>query len=266
MRTVPAGACGSAADRPVGTTHHAVELPRWGVPEAFKREGLHPMTRVKIVDNTAKVRRAAKLGGFKSLKHAGGGLRLAAQRLIRKRKTASAAGTPPNTRAGALKRSILFATEGDHTVVIGPAANLISDVAAAHEHGRAQEPRGLKGKTELQLLTQGTNYRLEVGGHGPIVKDGEVVHIKLRTTGQVQKSIDYMEGDDEGAVSHSGLHGAAAAAHARKFEADLKLRAMKRRVARSGRRRMQYPKRPFMGPTLMNNLDRIPAFWANSVN
>jgi hypothetical protein len=88
----------------------------------------------------------------------------------------------------------------------------------------------------------------------------------LRTVGQVQKSINHMQGDEGDAVSHSGLHGAAAAAHARKFAADKRLRAMKMRVAKSGNRRMRYPKRPFMGPALMDQKDRLPSIWADSIH
>jgi hypothetical protein len=207
---------------------------------------------VAVENNTKRVRDAARRATFKNLGHAGAGLRLAAQRLIRTRKASSDPGKPPHTRQGALKRSILYAVEGDHTVVIGPAASMISDVARAHEHGGQQRPRSLRGKTREQLLAAGTNWRLHVGGHGPIGDAAGTAYIKFTSEAQVEKSERYIE-----------------TAPGEAFGKTKKARdqAEKRRIraALAGGIAATYPKRPFMGPALMNNLDRLPAIWANSV-
>lgn len=212
------------------------------------------MKTVRVFDNTAQVLRAVKRATFKNLGHAGASLRIAAQRLIRTRQDSSPVGMPPHTRVGALRRSILFAVEGDHTVVIGPSARLISDVARAHEHGGPQRPRSLAGKSQDQLLTSGTNWELRVGGHGPIGDGGETVYIKFTSEAQVQRSREFIETAPPDSFGNTG-----------KF----RLQAQKRRIraavaARGGV--ATYPKRPFMGPALMQNLDRLPALWADSVN
>jgi hypothetical protein len=208
---------------------------------------------VKIDDRTGAVRKAVRRAAFKNLGHAGATLRLAAQRSIRTRQAASEPGTPPHTRRGALRNSILYAVEGDHTVVIGPSANLISDVARAHEHGGPQRPRSLRGQSEEKLLASGTNWELFVGGHGPIGTDSGTAYIKFVTKAQVDKSKRYI---------------ATAPAEAFGSTRKARLQAEKRRaralVAEQGGV-ANYPKRPFMGPALEKNLDRLPALWANSV-
>lgn len=209
-------------------------------------------TTVKIEDRTRAVRDAARRATFKNLGHAGASLRLAARRLIRTRQNASEVGTPPHTRRGALRNSILYAVEGDHTVIIGPAANLISDVARAHEHGVPQRPRGVLGGRESALVA-GTNWNLHVGGHGPIPDAQGTVYIKFTTNAQVNKSIEYIETAPDDAFSNI--------AKQRRQQQKRRIRAAI--AARGGV--ANYPKRPFMGPALMQNLDRLPALWANSV-
>ncbi len=207
--------------------------------------------KVKTVDNIRELIRKARQASFKNLGHAGGGLRKAAQRLIKRSKDSSLVGTPPHTARGALKNSILYAVEGDHTVVIGPSVNLISDVAAAHEHGREQRPRSLRGKTRNELLVTGTNWKLEVGGHGPIPDSKGTVYIKFKTDAQVVKSMVYIDNAPDSAFGNTKKARAA---------------AQKRRIlARSSGGSVKYPKRPFMGPALMQNLDRIPSIWTGSV-
>ena len=207
---------------------------------------------VRIVDTTSNVRRAMRRAAFKNLGHAGASLRIAAQRLIRTRQTYSEPGSPPNTRKGALRRSILYGVEGDHTVVIGPAAHLISDVARVHEHGGRQRPRAVL-KPRESLLVAGTNWELHVGGHGPIGNSEGTVYIQFRTNAQVNKSIDYIEHAPDDAFGNTRK--------ARK-------QAEKRRILAAVREAggwANYAKRPFMGPTLAQNADRLPRLWANSV-
>lgn len=210
------------------------------------------MPTVTIDDKTGDVRKAVRRAAFKNLGHAGAGLRLAAQRLIKKRKASSDPGTPPHTRQGALPRSILYAVEGDHTVVIGPSVNLISDVARAHEHGGLQRPRSLQSKGREQLLSAGTNWKLYVGGHGPIGDASGTAYIKFVSQAQVDKSVEYIASAPPEAFGNTKK--ARDAAEKRQIRAALAGKAA------------NYPKRPFMGPALMKNIDRLPAMWANSVN
>ena len=208
---------------------------------------------VRIVDTTSNVRRAMRRAAFKNLGHAGASLRIAAQRLIRTRQTYSEPGSPPNTRKGALRRSILYGVEGDHTVVIGPAAHLISDVARVHEHGGTQRPRNLRGKTRYQLLATGTNWELHVGGHGPIENEDGTVYIRLNTPAQVSRSIAYIESAPADNFGNT-----------KKARAQAEKRRVLAAVAAQGGV-ATYPQRPFMGPTLAQNADRLPRLWANSV-
>ena len=55
---------------------------------------------------------------------------------VHRSRSASAAGTPPHTRRGLLKNSILFGVEGDgRSVVIGPAKSFVGISMTAHEFG-----------------------------------------------------------------------------------------------------------------------------------
>lgn len=93
-------------------------------------------TKVKTKNSIDKLKAKAKQGSFKSLGHAGAAIRLAARRSIRKRKSASVPGTPPNTRKGQLKRSILYALDKQRGVVlIGPDYEVVGTAGKAHEFG-----------------------------------------------------------------------------------------------------------------------------------
>jgi hypothetical protein len=211
------------------------------------------MTAVRVVDNTDAVRKAVRRAAFQNLRHAGAGLRLAARRLIRTRQASSQPGSPPSTRRGALRNSILFAVEGDHTVVIGPSVTLISDVARVHEHGGTQRPRSLRGVSEAEAVIAGTNWKLEVGGHGPIPDSSGTAYIKFTSPAQVDKSLRFIYTAPENAFGNT-----------RKARLQAEKRRARAAVAAHGGI-ANYPARPFMGPALMNNLDRLPAHWANSV-
>ena len=85
-----------------------------------------------------KVTKAARAGSIQSLGHAGAALRLTAKRSIRRSQKPSTPGTPPHTRAGQLKRAIVYAVEKDkQSVVIGPAYGEMGPSAMPHEHGGA---------------------------------------------------------------------------------------------------------------------------------
>jgi phage gpG-like protein len=83
-----------------------------------------------------KVKAKAQQGKFTSLGHAAASIRLVARRSIRRRKTAAMPGTPPNTRRGQLKRSIMYSIDKQRGVaIIGPDFEIIGNSAKAHEFG-----------------------------------------------------------------------------------------------------------------------------------
>ena len=83
-----------------------------------------------------KVRARAKKGNLESLGHAGGAIRLAARRSIRRSPKASVPGTPPHTRKGRLRGAILYAVERQQErVVIGPRYTVAGPSGMAHEFG-----------------------------------------------------------------------------------------------------------------------------------
>lgn len=79
---------------------------------------------------------AVKYANKKALRSAGAYVRRTAVNSIHKSKKSSSPGTPPNTRQGLLKRSILFGVESDAgSVVIGPAKSFVGLSMTAHEFG-----------------------------------------------------------------------------------------------------------------------------------
>jgi hypothetical protein len=211
------------------------------------------VSRATVIDNTDAVRKAVKRAAWKNLAHAAAGLRKAAQYSIKTRVASSEPGTPPTTRKGALRRSILFAVENGVTAVIGPSVNLISDVARAHEHGGKQRPRSTRGVSESEAIIAGTNWKLELGGHGPIPDASGTAYIKFVSSAQIDKSLRFIYTAPPEAFGNT-----------RKARASAEKRRIRAAVAASGGV-ADYPARPFMGPALMNNLDRLPALWSNSV-
>jgi hypothetical protein len=92
--------------------------------------------KVKTRNETKKVLAKAKQGNIQSLGHAGAAIRLVARRSIRKRKSASPAGSPPSTRRGQLRRAIAYAVEKQQgLVVIGPEHEVVGESGKAHEFG-----------------------------------------------------------------------------------------------------------------------------------
>jgi hypothetical protein len=83
-----------------------------------------------------KVRKKAEAGTFRSLNHAAAAIRLTARRSIRRSPKESAAGTPPYTRRGLLKRALLYNVDkAKMTAVIGPAYSIAGRSGSAHEFG-----------------------------------------------------------------------------------------------------------------------------------
>ena len=91
---------------------------------------------VKTRSDVRKVLARAKRANIRTLGHAGGTIRKVARHSIRRSPNPSAPGTPPQTRKGQLRRSILYAVEKDkQSVVIGPSITMVGTSATAHEFG-----------------------------------------------------------------------------------------------------------------------------------
>jgi len=189
------------------------------------------------------LRNAAKPG----LARAGARLMGIARRLIKRRKqrskiieingipilftfNSSAPGTPPYQHTPkdkrGLKESILFAVQENDTVIIGPAESAIGRIGHTHEFG------GSEPAVQGHIIKE--NWKLVVGGHGPIRMVGDhpvVAH--LRTVGQVERASEIGQ-------------------------------TVKARWTQTKRDRT-YPPRPFMAPALAIAQERLPQIWADAV-
>ena len=109
--------------------------------------------KVRVEFDSDAVRNAVRRGGVKSLRQAGAYVRKAARHAVKKSSRASAAGTPPHTRRGLIRNSILFGVEKHRmAVVIGPAYEFVGISMTAHEFGgmyrrRRYPKRALMGPT-----------------------------------------------------------------------------------------------------------------------
>ena len=109
--------------------------------------------KVRVEFDSDAVRNAVRRGGVQSLRQAGAYVRKAARHAVKKSSRASAAGTPPHTRRGLLRNSILFGVEKHRmAVVIGPAYEFVGISMTAHEFGgmyrrRRYPKRALMGPT-----------------------------------------------------------------------------------------------------------------------
>ena len=69
------------------------------------------------------------------LRRAGAYVRRVAQKKVTTSPKPSQPGSPPHSRKGLLKRSILFGSDGDRSVLVGPGFNLVGPSMSAHEFG-----------------------------------------------------------------------------------------------------------------------------------
>ncbi len=96
---------------------------------------------------------AVKQGNLAALRRSGAYIRKSARNKVFQSSRSSSPGTPPNTRRGLLKRSLLFGVEKQkQSVVIGPAEKFIGTAMIAHEYGgryrkRRYPKRPLMGPT-----------------------------------------------------------------------------------------------------------------------
>lgn len=91
--------------------------------------------KVKIVDETKNVEKAVEKASFTNLGHAAASIRKKAIASIEKSDKSSAAGSPPHTRQGELRKSIAYDVEDQFAAVIGPRASVVGESGAAHEFG-----------------------------------------------------------------------------------------------------------------------------------
>ena len=85
-------------------------------------------------DEDGLVARIAR-AGRDILRRAGAYVRRVAQRKVVTSPKPSTPGQPPHSRKGLLKRAILFASDGERSVLVGPGFNLVGESASAHEFG-----------------------------------------------------------------------------------------------------------------------------------
>lgn len=90
---------------------------------------------VKIVDETKNVEKAVEKASFENLGHAAASIRNKAIAAIEKSKKPSAAGTPPHTRSGLLRKAIRYDVVDPWTAVIGPRESVVGESMSAHEFG-----------------------------------------------------------------------------------------------------------------------------------
>ena len=92
--------------------------------------------KVQTRMDVQKVLHSVKRANIESLGHAGAAIRLTARRSIRRSPNPSAAGTPPHTRRGLLRRAIVYAVDKyRQLVIIGPAYGMVGLSATPHEFG-----------------------------------------------------------------------------------------------------------------------------------
>ena len=69
------------------------------------------------------------------LRRAGAYVRRVAQRKVATSPRASPPGSPPHSRRGLLRRAVLFGSDGDKRVLVGPGFTFVGTSASAHEFG-----------------------------------------------------------------------------------------------------------------------------------
>ena len=109
--------------------------------------------KCRVEFNERRVLIAVQNGNNVALRRAGAYIRKAARNQVSASDRASVPGTPPHTRRGLLKNSLLFGVEKRaQSVVIGPAESFIGTAMVAHEFGglyrkRRYPKRRLMGPT-----------------------------------------------------------------------------------------------------------------------
>ena len=209
--------------------------------------------RAKTKMTTQKVKRAAGRAEIKTYQQAGRMIYRIARNSIRRKKNRNAhskPGTPPFTHTGALKRSIRFAAT-DKDVVVGATLSEIGMVANLHEFGGTR-------KKKKQTTKYRNNWKLQIGGHGPI-EIGPPRLVKRRNQ-RVLSRVYFAKLTTANMVAKSKAIAADAEAMliAERLEDD-------EAIAAIYGDNPKYPPRPFMGPALIKAQPYLPAAWRSSI-
>lgn len=141
-------------------------------------------TKAKFTATPQEVIKRSDKSREKMLRRSGALVYKIARNSIRSRKNRnihSPPGKPPYTHTGLMKRSIRWAVSPDkRSVVIGPTASELGRLGALHEFGGRA-----KSKVRIKRMP---NWKLKVGGHGPIDVSGSVRFAKLRSAEMVRRS------------------------------------------------------------------------------
>ena len=117
--------------------------------------------KCRIEFDETRILIAVKSGNITALRRAGAYIRKAARNRVTQSSNASAPGTPPHTRQGLLKNSILFGVEKQRqSVVIGPAEKFIGTAMKAHEFGGVYRKRRYPKRPLMGPTLQATASKL----------------------------------------------------------------------------------------------------------
>jgi hypothetical protein len=186
-----------------------------------------------------KLDESIKLGNREALRQAGYYIRGIARRSIKVSDYPSDPGQPPHSRVGKIKNAILSFADDVHAL-IGPGQSAIGIIGQTHEFGGMEPPK-------LPPALRKNNWRLWVGGHGPIRYPGaHGQYAKIKTMAQLERVMEI-------------------AAQVLALDAQLHATDLHFFEVRWKDKERHYPARPFMGPALEISRDRLPALWSGQV-
>ena len=117
--------------------------------------------KVRIEFDESRILIAVQRGNITALRRAGAYVRKAARNRVTQSANASSPGSPPNTRQGLLKRSLLFGVERQRqSVVVGPAEKFIGTAMKAHEFGGTYRKRRYPKRPLMGPTLQATASKL----------------------------------------------------------------------------------------------------------
>jgi len=211
--------------------------------------------KAKTRMNTQSVKRAAGRAEIKTYQQAGRMIYRIARNSIRRKKNPKAhspPGKPPFTHTGALKRSIRFAAT-DKNVIVGATVSEIGLVANLHEFGGHRKKK--KRTTKYR-----NNWRLQIGGHGPI-EIGPPRWVKRSGHRRVLSRVYFAK-----------LTTAKMVARSKDIAADAEAMLIAERlddeelITSIYGDNPKYPPRPFMGPALIKAQPYLPLQWRNAIH
>lgn len=191
--------------------------------------------QMSVTFDSAKVQAATDKARRTVLKRQGAYLYKVARSKIKRRKKPSSPGMPPHSPTGALKKSIRWASD-DKVATIGPVKRAIGMVANLHEFGGTRPYLPEKRRRR-------NNWKIEIGGHGPIETMPTMRFAKIRTMQQLRRTINIGTAIDP---------------------QEMETILMEKQAIAAGKVAV-YPPRPFMGPALKDSAPRLAEFWKDSI-